>query len=60
VKQADKIAPPYIFDTTYLYSGQDKSKITLNGRVLLRRPRLYHSCSAIEEEDIFIQTYFIP
>jgi len=23
----------------------------VNGRVLLRRPRLYHSCSAIEEEE---------
>jgi len=28
-----------------------KSKIALNGRILLRRPRLYQSCSAIEEEE---------
>jgi hypothetical protein len=25
--------------------------MTLNGRVLLRRPRIYQSCSAIEEEE---------
>jgi hypothetical protein len=27
------------------------TKFALNGRVLLRRPRLYQSCSAIEEEE---------
>jgi hypothetical protein len=27
-----------------------KSKIALNGKVLLRKPRLYHSCSVEEEE----------
>jgi hypothetical protein len=26
-------------------------KITLNGRTLLRKPRLYQSCSAEEEEE---------
>jgi hypothetical protein len=29
-----------------------KSKIVLNGRILLRRPRLHQSCSAIEEEEV--------
>jgi hypothetical protein len=29
----------------------DKSKIALNGRILLRKPRLYQSCSAEEEEE---------
>jgi hypothetical protein len=29
----------------------EKSKIALNGRVFLRRPRLYQSCSTIEEEE---------
>jgi hypothetical protein len=33
-----------------LVNGLNKSKTALNGRILLRRPRLYHSCSAIEEE----------
>jgi hypothetical protein len=28
----------------------NKSKIALNGRLLLRKPKLYHSCSAEEEE----------
>jgi hypothetical protein len=31
--------------------GQNKSKIALSGRILLRRPRLYQSCSSIEEEE---------
>jgi hypothetical protein len=34
-----------------LLSGQNMSKIALNGRLLLRKPRLYQSCSAEEEED---------
>jgi hypothetical protein len=34
-----------------LIKRQNKSRITLNGRILLRRPRLYRSCSAIEEEE---------
>ena len=33
-----------------LRSGQNKYRTALNGRILLRRPRLYQSCSAIEEE----------
>jgi hypothetical protein len=37
-----------------LKNGQNKSKIALNGRVLLRRPRLYRSCSAIEEEEQYL------
>jgi len=28
-----------------------KSRIALNGRILLRKPRLYQSCSAEEEEE---------
>jgi len=28
-----------------------KSRIVLNGRILLRMPRLYQSCSAEEEEE---------
>ena len=34
-----------------LWSGQNKYRTTLNGRLLLRRPRLYQSCSTIEEEE---------
>jgi hypothetical protein len=42
----------------------DESKIALNGRVLLRRQRLYHSCSAIEDEvswgyDIYPCHFFV-
>jgi len=33
-----------------LWSGQNKCRTTLNGRILSRRPRLYQNCSAIEEE----------
>ena len=33
-----------------LENGQNKSRIALNGRVLLRKPRPYQSCSAEEEE----------
>jgi hypothetical protein len=33
-----------------LKNGQDKSKIALNGRILLGRPRVYRRCSAIEED----------
>jgi hypothetical protein len=29
----------------------NKSKIAINGKLLLRKPRLYQSCSAEEEED---------
>ena len=29
----------------------DKSKIASNGKLLLRKPRLYQSCSAEEEEE---------
>jgi len=32
------------------WSGQNKYRTAWNGRVLSRRPRLYQSCSAIEEE----------
>jgi hypothetical protein len=38
---------------------QNKFKIALNGRVLLRRPRHYQNCSAIEEEEaVSIPNYF--
>jgi hypothetical protein len=30
--------------------GPNKSNIDLNGTILLRKPRLYQSCSAEEEE----------
>ena len=33
-----------------LWSGQNKYRNVLNGRILSGRPRLYKSCSAIEEE----------
>ena len=33
-----------------LWSGQNKYRIALNWRILSRKPRLYHSCSVIEEE----------
>jgi len=35
-----------------LWSGQNKSRTVLNGRVLLRRPRIDQSCSAIEEDQV--------
>ena len=35
-----------------LWSGQNKYRTALNGRILSRRPRLYQSCSAIEEEEL--------
>jgi len=31
--------------------AEHKSKTVTNGRILLRRPRIYQSCSAIEEEE---------
>jgi hypothetical protein len=34
-----------------LIKGQNKPKITLDGRLLLRKPRLYQSCSTEKEED---------
>ena len=34
-----------------LWSGQNKYRTVVNGRILSRRPRLYQSCSAIEEEE---------
>jgi len=34
-----------------LRSGRSKSRIALSGRILLRRPRLYQSCSAMEKEE---------
>jgi hypothetical protein len=40
-----------------LRSGQNKSRIALNGRILLRRSRLHQSCSAIEEEDSLEREY---
>jgi hypothetical protein len=33
-------------------AGQNKSRIALNGRILLRKPRLDQSCSAEEEEEV--------
>jgi hypothetical protein len=32
-------------------NGRNKSKIDLNGRILLRKRRLYQSCSADKEEE---------
>jgi hypothetical protein len=35
------------------------SKIPPSGRLLLRKPRLYRSCSAEEEEEDFVLVLFI-
>jgi len=37
-----------------LWSGQNKYRTVLNGRILLRGPRFYQSCSAIEEEELYL------
>jgi hypothetical protein len=34
-----------------LMKWADKYRTALNGRILSRRPRLYQSCSVLEEED---------
>jgi hypothetical protein len=34
-----------------LIKWREKYKIALNGRILLRKPRLYQSCSAEEKEE---------
>jgi hypothetical protein len=34
------------------------SKIAPNGRLLLRKPRLYRSCSAEEEEEGYLSIFF--
>ena len=34
-----------------MWSGQNKYRTALNGRILSRRPRHFQSCSAIEEEE---------
>ena len=33
----------------YFWQGSSNPRIALNGRILLRKPRLYQSCSAEEE-----------
>jgi hypothetical protein len=35
-------------------NGQNKSKIASNGKELLRKPRLYQSCSAKQEEEMML------
>jgi len=37
-----------------LWSGQNKYRTALNGRLLSRRPRLCQTCSNIEEEDVWV------
>jgi len=37
-----------------LWSGQNKYRTVVNGRILSRSPRVYRSCSAIEEEITFL------
>jgi hypothetical protein len=40
-----------------LINWQNKYRTVLNGRILSRRPRLYQSCSAIEEEEVYLFIY---
>jgi hypothetical protein len=42
------------------WSGQYKYRTDLNRRIFSRRPRLYQSCSAIEEEEAYSEWFLFP
>ena len=49
--RVDKLAPRHSPTFTASFTQFYKSKIASNGKLLLRKPRLYQSCSAEEEEE---------